>query len=311
VSARVRSACVFIPTWNAGAELAAVLESIRAQEAPFPFSIRAIDSSSTDGTQDVLRRFGVTFTVIPRADFDHGSTRNRGVLESDAEAVALLSQDARPADRHWLASLAAPFADPKIAGAWALQVPRPDCHPFQRLTVGRHMDTGLAAQIVEPLNAAQWAGLSPAERLARLGFDDVSSMVRRRAIETLPFPKAAFGEDMLWARAALLAGWRLAFAPAARVLHSHALTRHELGRRTAQTHELRRRLCDFVPVRSRAVQIRRTLGWTLRFARAGIAAKHLPLASRLRALILAFPCAALQIESMYRGAHAATYDPPA
>ena len=48
---------------------------------------------------------------MPIADFSHGRARNLGAREAKGEIVVLLTQDAVPADRAWLARLLEPFAD--------------------------------------------------------------------------------------------------------------------------------------------------------------------------------------------------------
>ena len=61
-----------------------------------------IDSGSTDGTVEYLRQRGVRVIEIPNAEFNHGATRNLGVAEARSEIVALVTQDACPADDRWL-----------------------------------------------------------------------------------------------------------------------------------------------------------------------------------------------------------------
>ena len=56
-------------------------------------------------------------------DFQHGHTRNRGVDWSDAEFVAFLTQDAIPADEHWLYNLVSALeSQPAAAGAFGRHI---------------------------------------------------------------------------------------------------------------------------------------------------------------------------------------------
>ena len=64
-----------MPTWNAGPLLDEVLASILALEGTRFDELRAVDSGSTDGTQERLRDAGFDVEVIPQSEFDHGSTR--------------------------------------------------------------------------------------------------------------------------------------------------------------------------------------------------------------------------------------------
>ena len=301
---------VFLPTWNAGARLEQVLAAIRAQRTSRPMHLRAIDSMSTDGTRERLARHGFDVQVIEQRDFDHGTTRNRGVLESSTEIVVLLTQDACPADESWLEELIAPFADAGVAGTWARQIERPGCHPFQRINLAGHMGTADGRVVIEPLSVAQWAELTPGERADRLVFDNVSSAVRRSVFERIPFPASTFGEDMAWARAVLLAGHRLVFAGRARVEHTHDVNRAEFYDRVVLTHSARRRLANVDPLPTHAATARRLRDTARAFAGAARKARDLPLRARLAALATALPYAALQVAAIRRGARTASYEPP-
>jgi hypothetical protein len=57
--------------------------------------------------------------------------------------------------------------------------------------------------------------------LDRCTFDNVASCVRLSVWRALPFPATPIAEDVAWARAVLLAGHALAYAPDAVVIHSH------------------------------------------------------------------------------------------
>jgi rhamnosyltransferase len=120
-------------------------------------------------------------------------------------------------------------------------------------------------------SAAALDALSPLDRARACGFDNVCSCLRRAVWERHPFPETPIAEDLEWARDVLLAGWRLAYAPRAAVVHSHDRSaRYELHR-TYLLHQRLRRLFGV-----RAVPTR------LRLARAvlGTAALHLALTTR-------------------------------
>lgn len=301
---------VFLPTWNGGARLEEVLEAVASQRTQRRVILRATDSSSTDGTREVLERHGVAVTRIAQADFDHGRTRGQAVLSSETELVVLLTQDARPQDEHWLEELLAPFEDATVAGAWSRQVPRPGCHPFQRANLAVHANAAGERQVVEPVSAAQWQRLTPFDRLARLGFDDVASAVRRSVVERVPFPSTAFGEDMEWARDVLLAGHRLVFATRSCVEHSHDLTYAELTKRVALTHALRRRLTDLDPFPTRSAAAIGVYFAARFYLRTALRAPDLTFATRARSAFQALPYAYLQITSARRGARSTTYRAP-
>jgi len=301
---------VFLPTLDGGERLARVLSAVRGQKTAREVRLRAIDSSSKDGTREVLARFGVQFEVIEKRAYDHGLTRNRGVLACDTELVALLSQDALPADENWLENLLAPFDDPFVAGTWARQLPQSCCHPFQRINLVAHMAAAMRRVVLQPITIAEWAALAPAERVERLLFDNVSSAVRRSVIERVAFRQSMFGEDVEWARRVLLSGYRLVFAREAAVEHSHDVNFSEFHTRVALTHAVRRRLTDHVPLADlNDMYIR--IGQTIEsFRRAARDATDLEPATREACEREAHRWARLQVTGIFRGAQSTRYEVP-
>jgi rhamnosyltransferase len=239
---------ILIPTRNGGETLREALDAIATQEAGLPFEIVAADSGSTDGTLDLLRARARTVLEIPPASFDHGETRNRGIEACRGEWVVLLVQDAVPASRRWLSELVRPLEqDPRVAGSFARQLPRPDASALSRAMLARWVAAGETARIQEPLSAGELEALSPTERHERCAFDNVSSCLRRAVWERIPFRAAPIAEDLAWGREALLAGHRLAYAPGAAVVHSHERPlRYELGR----TYLVHRRLGELFGLRT-------------------------------------------------------------
>ncbi len=213
---------LLVPTWNAGPEFPAILEAMRGQRLDRLLEILIIDSGSTDGTAEYLRRQPfVRLIEIPNSEFNHGLTRNRGVREATGEIVVLATQDARPADDQWMQRLVDCFADPKVAGAYSRQVPRPDANPFIR-----HRLEGWAATAGTPREQSvhsqgEFDALSPLDKLGRAAFDNVSSSVRRSVALEIPFHERRFGEDLDWGLRVLLAGYKIIFEPRSRVIHSH------------------------------------------------------------------------------------------
>jgi rhamnosyltransferase len=146
--------------------------------------------------------------------------------------VALLVQDAQPADERWLAELVRPLrASPGVAGSYARQLPRPDAGALTRMYLANWAAASPEPRLQRRLDGGEYRRLAPIERLARCTFDDVSSCLRRSVWERIPFRATPFAEDVAWAKEVLLAGHDLAYAPAAQVIHSHDRgVRHEFGR---------------------------------------------------------------------------------
>ncbi|MGE5833796.1 MAG: glycosyltransferase family 2 protein [Acidobacteriota bacterium] len=231
-----------LPTKNGAATLPAVLDAVWRQRASFGLETIAIDSGSTDGTLDLLRGKVNHLISIPPHTFDHGLTRNLGIMQATGELVVLLVQDAVPASEHWLEALTAPlFADAELAGTFARQQPAPNASAIARRCLSKWVaskDSGWTRSLSGP---AELDDLLPLQRMEFCAFDNVCSCIRRSVWTEHPFHSSPIAEDLQWAREVLLAGHKLAFVPEAIVVHSHDRSPwYELFR----THALHKRLSE-------------------------------------------------------------------
>ena len=214
-------ASVVILTKNGYPEVADCLKAVFSQETDWPYEVIVIDSGSTDGTLDAVRRHPARLVEIPPQSFNHGGTRNLGAQQAQGEFVAFLTQDANPADEQWLSSMDAAFDDPDVAGPFRRQLPKADAHVHTRRGLA-HWVAGQGQRQVKRMPPPQiYAQMLPFDRYLLAAFDDVSSCLRRRTWEQLPYAEVAFGEDIDWAQRALEAGHAVVYEPASRVYHSH------------------------------------------------------------------------------------------
>lgn len=210
---------VLIPTKNGAQYLAEVLSAIRQQHGDFRVcQIIAVDSGSRDETLQILQQHRVTTLQIPAHEFGHGKTRNLLASHGEGEYIVFLTQDATPANEHWLQNLLAPLrADAQIAGAYSRHLPRPTCHPMEwhRIVV---FDCPPESSVRSAIDNPDFA-LHP-ERYR--GFANTSSVLRRSVWEKLPFPEVDFAEDQAWAERVLRAGYKTAYVADSMIFHSHS-----------------------------------------------------------------------------------------
>jgi rhamnosyltransferase len=213
---------ILVPTWNGVATLPALLAGIAAQSVDVAVETVVVDSGSTDGTLDLVSgRVDRLLRVEPRR-FNHGLTRNAGIAECRGELVVLLVQDATPATPQWLGALISPFqTDERLAGSFARQIPRPAASALTRYYAMRYLASEETPRVATVAGREAFLALTPAERLELCTFDNVCSCVRRAVWAKHPFAETPIAEDLEWAQEVLLAGYRLAYAPEAAVLHSH------------------------------------------------------------------------------------------
>ena len=230
---------VVIPTHNGAATLPALLDALRTQRTTGTLEIIAVDSGSTDGTIELLQPRVDSLIRISPQEFDHGLTRNLGVSRARGELVFLLVQDALPVGHLFLESLAQPLvADARVAGTFARQQPRPEASAITR----HYLDNWIASRAEARTSAlvdgqAQMDAMTPMARLLFCAFDNVASCIRRSIWEQRPFKPTPIAEDLAWSHDVLLAGYSIAFAPDAVVLHSHDRGAVYEYRRTRVLHE--------------------------------------------------------------------------
>ena len=197
---------IIIPVKNAGAAFRETLSAIFCQKGAPSFEVIIIDSGSTDGTIEICRQFPVKLVQIPLVEFGHGKTRNFGASVATGNFLVYLVQDAIPAGPDWLKNLVGPLlSDNRIAGAYSRNIPRADASRRQAREIERYF---------RPEGRLQ---TSPDDRI----FSNVSSAIRKTVFEQIPFPEVEFGEDQLWAKKVLEAGYIILYEPASIVVHSH------------------------------------------------------------------------------------------
>lgn len=225
-----------VPTYNAGPLLDDVLAGLAGlRERTFDERI-AIDSGSTDGTVERLRRAGFRVEGIDKRTFDHGATRDRGIAMATGDVVVLMVQDATPLGSDWLAKMVEPFADERIAGVWCRQVPRPGCQPVLDRRIRGWPGWGEGVTVKQLPAGKQLADLSPFDQLMTCAFDNVASAIRRSVWQRFPLGPRRFGEDVWFGKRVIAAGLALAHQGGAAVVHSHDRSAWAEGKRTFCDH---------------------------------------------------------------------------
>lgn len=223
---------VAIPVRNGGQLLSRALDALALQTVAHELLI--CDSGSTDGSVELAREHGARVLEISPEHFSHGRTRNRLMDDASGTHVALLTQDAEPADEHWLERLLDAFAiEPDVAIAYGPYIPRPDAAFAVRVEL-EHWFASLAPDArprIERLEPHERT-IRPIELMGTRGFfTDANACISRNAWERVPFRDVPYAEDRVLALDMLRAGYAKAYVPAAAVLHSHDYTTAEQVRR--------------------------------------------------------------------------------
>lgn len=207
-----RVACI-IPTYNGRGELERLLRSINNQK--YNFDLFIVDSSSSDGTQELAKGQVGSFKVIPGAQFNHGGTRQMMVDENPGyDFYVFLTQDACLENNDAIDRLIAPFEDSRVGAVCGRQLPHENAN-----VLARH------ARLFNYPPESRVNSLSDASRLGiKTPFMSNSfSAYRGEALRKVGgFPEhVILSEDMYVAAKMLLSGWLVAYSSEALCRHSH------------------------------------------------------------------------------------------
>lgn len=219
---------VIIPTYKPGRELFELLNRLQNQTA----QIRKIILINTEERYFRELTEGIDFFEkypkaevhhLSRAEFDHGGTRHKAVELSGSDIFVLMTQDAMPADKFLIERLTACLTG-RVAVAYGRQLPASDCRETEKITrmfnypeqsrVKRKADLetmGIKAFFCSNVCAAYRRDI----------YDESGGFVRH----------TIFNEDMIYAAEMLKAGYEIAYAADARVIHSHNYTNMQQFRR--------------------------------------------------------------------------------
>lgn len=221
---------LLMPVKNEAASLRELIPLWTSQSYATLIELVAVDSGSSDDTIDVLREFGATVVAIDPADFDHGLTRNLAASYAKGDVLVFLNGRTRPVDEHWLGPLVAALdEDPAIAGACSRVVAHPDADPITQHDGELELSGAPVRERKEIRDWAAYEAMSAEQRRVFLNFHTVSAALRADVFSQIPFRSVqTIGEDLLWAREAVEAGWALIHEPASLAFHSHTYGLREL-----------------------------------------------------------------------------------
>jgi len=204
---------VIIPTLNAGPYIRTLLSMLKSQDAA-PFEIIVIDSSSKDNTVEIAEDFSTRTMVISKNAFNHGGTRNVAAARAEGDVLVFMTQDALPADNTLLRQLTNPLGEADIAVAFGRHIPRPDASPLE--IFARHF------------NYPEKGSVKGIKDIKDYGIKTFFSSNACSAVKKDLFLKAGMfpegvraNEDMLIAARLILQGYKVAYVPDAKVIHSH------------------------------------------------------------------------------------------
>ena len=150
-------------------------------------------------------------------EFDHGRTRDRGIQYSTADIVICMTHDAVPANQFLVEKLVKALEQKDVVAAYARQLPNRGCDITERYT--RHFNYPASSRVktmndVEELGIKTFFCSNVCAAYWKKVYDRLGGFTR----------KTIFNEDMIYAAKAVKAGYGIAYAADAKVIHSHNYT---------------------------------------------------------------------------------------
>ena len=197
---------VVIPTFNGARRIGKCLDALLHQVPPRPVEVLVVDDGSADNTAEIVACYpGVR--LIAQRNAGPAAARNRGASEARGKYLLFTDDDCIPAE-NWLHSMLAPFADPEVVGAKGIY---------------RTHQKSLVARFVQLEYEDKYRLMFD---LPTIDFIDTYSAAfrRERFLEMggfdTSFPTAC-AEDVELSYRMSARGWKMRFAPAAAVWHTH------------------------------------------------------------------------------------------
>ncbi|MEN7972899.1 MAG: glycosyltransferase family A protein [Verrucomicrobiota bacterium] len=173
------------------------------------FELFAIDSGSTDGTLDELRKHcnAEHLSQINPGDYSPGQVLNEAIARTGHSIVVLLNADAVPRSEDWLEQLIQPILDDAADATFSRQIARADAHFIV---------------------AYDYQRAYTAEKAGDHFFSAAACAFKRELWERHKFYKDGYAEDAIWATACRMFNARFKLAPGSEVEHSHNYSTKEL-----------------------------------------------------------------------------------
>lgn len=219
---------IVVPVKNGDYWLMDTLKGLFNQKIVGNIEVIIIDSGSTDSSLDIIKQFPVRLIQIDPASFNHGLTRNLGVKEAKGEFIVMTVQDANPVNEQWLQNLLNGFDEERVAGVCGQQIVPWD---KDKNPAAWFRPQSLPQTVKYEFSIDEFNRLNPTEKRVVCGWDNVTAIYRKSALEKIPFQNVMFAEDCLWARDAILNGYSIVYNPNAKVYHYHFEDPTRIGKR--------------------------------------------------------------------------------
>lgn len=218
-------ASVVVPVHNGAETIESCLVALLHQSlAEDEYEIIAVDDGSTDGTRELVKSFvqpahggGQSVILLSQPHSGPAAARNLGAREASGDILLFTDADCAPT-RNWVEQMIKAFADPAVVGVKGTYLTRQKelVARFVQIEYEDKYDRMVGQERIDFVDTYS-AGYRRDIFLANGGFDTT-------------FPTASVEDQELSFRLARK-GYKMVFAPQARVYHRHDVSLGEYARR--------------------------------------------------------------------------------
>jgi len=209
------SVSILLRSFNEAWALRDTIAALKAQTFR-DWELIAFDSGSTDGSVDLIRRFGpARFIQLQPHEYRPGRVLNQGMELCRHDRMICLNADATPQSSEWLEPLVRALDDPRTAAVFGRQVPRPNC----AAAFARDYDRCYGPN----RESGRWPHF----------FSMVSSGLRKDVWSRRGFDESMqYSEDEEYTRWCRSEGYQIRYIPDSVVMHSHNYSPAQAYRRS-------------------------------------------------------------------------------
>lgn len=208
---------VIIPTYHPDERFQKCIKMLLQQTVP-PETIRIVNTEERFWKKEIENLSpDIVVTHISKQEFDHGASRNLGAVDSTADVLLFMTQDAVPADIYLIEHLLKYLEKEKTAAVYARQLPNENCSDLEVFT--RQFNYGEKSRVKSQKDISE-LGIKTyfCSNVCAAYKRDI--FVKRNGF----ISRTIFNEDMIYCGGLIKAGFYVAYAADAKVYHSHNYT---------------------------------------------------------------------------------------
>lgn len=204
---------IVIRTKNEEESIDATLRKVNEQAFSGSYEIIVVDSGSTDSTLNIVSNYDVKLLEIPQKDFTYGRALNMGAEAAAGQFVVNLSAHALPTNKKWLTNLLAGLYQNDVAATYGRQSSMGHLNPFE-------------ARLNELFFGSKKLkfNLQSGRILKANHFTNSNASFKKDVWYKHKFnERVPWGEDVVWQKEVIMAGFSIIYTPDAAVYHTHKI----------------------------------------------------------------------------------------